>query len=487
MKIVLLALDAQDPLEEDDMQTICKYLECFFCCTVDRVKVPKSLSKELSLPEGVETLTECMTPSLKLKIKPGRQNSVADRQICLPQLMACLRRLTQYHSSKHGVPVDGARCILGITKAELFTDDGGVLLNKPLPPERIFKNGTSSPKDRVGVCSVAQQDLRAKDGVAYRKLVRSLLHIISHAVIQLLGLKTCQFRKCLAFLKPFDPAVTPFWPCADCEGKFMQTGFVAEGLGIEATPSPDEETAGWGLCTWSKEFRVQEAANRYSNMQNLFRYLNARLGPIRIGHRYYEEFEEECDWLSVAEDSLLATAGERKRPLAGTRMRQRSLAKTIKQVHERQPPKEVLQRGWSEPLLKKTCQVDMTMSAPFRHDSGDLGKWCTAVINRKHTTGGHYVELGGALRGKTISSFVDSGLNASFIKKRQELPSLPHCRSRCLAATTSTFKTCRMNNEGDPSVAAAQFRSTLSATLQWQQTQSSMRLTTTEMPLLPAL
>lgn len=140
---------------------------------------------------------------------------------------------------------------------------------------------------------------------------------------------------------------------------------------------------------------------------------------LKIGYRVYHEFEEECDWLRQAEVILQECAHENCSHVGASSkvtLQRRSLLNGLRQAHERQPPSHVSQRTYSEPLLKRSCQVDMTATAPYRHGWGDLHNWTTHNINRCHATGGLYVELGGSMKPKTIGSFVDAGLNATLLR-----------------------------------------------------------------------
>merc|ERR1712205_63202 len=94
--------------------------------------------------------------------------------------------------------------------------------------------------------------------------------------------------------------------------------------------------------------------------------------------------------------------------------------------------------------LRATCQVDMSMSSPYRHESGDLSRWCCAVTNKKHTAGGKYMERGGSLSAKTLATFVDAGLNASLIRKPVNADATDVDASnvklpRVMSATTANF------------------------------------------------
>jgi len=240
----------------------------------------------------------------------------------------------------------------------------------------------------------------AESGPGRRKFVRHLLTLVSHAFLELMQLRSCQSRQCLAYLRPFTPEMTSMNLCCECEDTLLRTAAPRGNAWVDL---------------------VMAAADRYKELADTLHELGTRLHPIKLSRRGYVEFEEDCDWLHVAEEILRESAAERKSGLSKNTpgaMRRRSLLNCLRCAHEGQPHR-TLKRTFTQPLLRRTCLMDMTQSAPYRHESGDLCKWSTAVMNRKHQAGGHYVELGGSLQRKKIGGFVDSGLNASLAPSGQ--------------------------------------------------------------------
>jgi len=199
-------------------------------------------------------------------------------------------------------------------------------------------------------------------------------------------------------MRPFSPSLTPLHLCCSCEETLLKQMHPGDTAAL-----------------------IKIAAERYRGTRVVLEGVNARLKPALLGFRKFTEFEEECDWLLMAEEILSEASSERFRfsGTDGPQCRRRSLRNSLKEVHERQPGR-ILHKNFSEPLLKRTCLVDMTQAAPHRQDCGDMHKWTTMVFNRKHKSGGHYVEMGGSLRPKTLGLFVDSGLNAAMLKKTTE-------------------------------------------------------------------
>merc|ERR1711957_420572 len=72
-----------------------------------------------------------------------------------------------------------------------------------------------------------------------------------------------------------------------------------------------------------------------------------------------------------------------------------------------------------------------------------MDRWATTVVNAKHHSGGHYAELGGSLRGKQIASFVDTGLNATLIRRDEPLPENHPLRLMRKPPSFSTSPRCR--------------------------------------------
>jgi len=217
-------------------------------------------------------------------------------------------------------------------------------------------------------------------------------------------------------MRPFALDITPLQMCSSCEESLLKT----------LHPGPTDAL-------------IKTALSRYGNLQDILTEVGDRLELILLGHRKFREFEEECDWMQVAIEILTEISSERFSftGTEGPQNRRRSLHVCLREVHERQSGR-VLHRMMSEPHLKRTCLLDMTKSAPYRHESGEMHKWTTAKFNKAHKWGGHYVESGGSLRPKTVATFVESGLNGSLVQKmpKGQLPkNLEDIPDHKLAAT----------------------------------------------------
>jgi len=414
MHIVLLSLDAVDPVDADVLNWMRRFVEAFFCMEMRVLDVPKTAHAARGW-EALRDGTHC-----PLKARDGHPGAWG-KQLYAPHLLECLKQLRDGNCEHHVEGIDGANSILGFTACELFLHDDGLLPDVPVSMPHLQNFFYGSSKEHVGVCSLAQLDYGASrrlqanvlsesqlfartasaapPSLAKRKFFRKLLKLVCQAIVHLLGLHVCQSQRCLAYWKPFDPELTHLNLCAFCE----------KCLICKAHPHAELNKL------------IEIASSRYSDMRQVLLELGADLGSLRIGHRMYMEFEEECTWLQLACEIMLESAEQRRNPVvSGERRRRRSLLHCLQQAHKRQPP-ALLHRVLSQPLLRRTCLLDMTLSGPYRHESGDLGRWCEAIINRKHIAGGHYVELGGSLAAggahgvKAIAGFVDAGLNASMV------------------------------------------------------------------------
>jgi len=403
MVFVLLNLDPLLPVQATVLGELCSYVKAFFGAELKVVDVPVTpIAPEL--PPGWEALKErCQTT---LQNKPGREGAVAPRQLFSSQLLHCLQ-LVHENPVRYGVDCEDAEVVLGITLCEFYHDPSGLRPDEPVPAEGTQDFFIGSAAHRVGAISLAQLEfvqavrsftssLDPRKGCP--KFPRHIFKLVTNSFLKLLGLRTCASHQCCAYMRPFCPEVTPLHLCFTCEEALLKK-----------------------MLPGSTATLVKDAATRYSEIRKVLEGVNARLKPFRLGHRRFKEFEEECDWLLMAEEILNECSSERFRyhGTEGPQCRRRSLHNCLREVHERQPSR-MLHRIHSEPLLKKTCLLDMAQTAPYRHDSGDMHKWTTLVINRKHQCGGHYAEAGGNVRPKTIGMFVESGLNASMLQKATE-------------------------------------------------------------------
>lgn len=427
MHFVLLNLDPINPLSHTTLQDVRSYLQAFFCVEIKIAEVPRTpIAPEV--PSGWEALRE--RTHHPVQSRPGRTAS-DKQQICAPHLLTCLR-LARENPTKYGVEVEDCECILGLTKSEFYESGAGLLPDEPAPADRTQDVFVGSTKHGVGACTFAHLEQHENRIVAQRRLLRQLCTLVSNSILALLGLRTCPSHMCVAYFKPMQLGKTPMGLCFRCEEKLIQK--------VESTQGPQR-----------LQTLIRLAATRYANLGEALNKFSHKTEKVKLGYRRYKEFEEQIDWLQMAEEILQETERERFffQSTEGPQRRRRCLLNCLREAHERQPM-PMLHRTLSEPFFKKTCLVDMSQSAPFRHESGPLDQWCSAVINRKHTSGGFYVELGGSLRSKTVSCFVESGLNASMLPQGPDIAramlakSMTKTMSLQTAAAATTGGTERM-------------------------------------------
>eukprot|EP00929_Paragymnodinium_shiwhaense_P113774 TRINITY_DN82080_c0_g1_i1.p2 TRINITY_DN82080_c0_g1~~TRINITY_DN82080_c0_g1_i1.p2 ORF type:complete len:462 (-),score=88.82 TRINITY_DN82080_c0_g1_i1:87-1472(-) len=391
MKLVLLNLDEHVPLIGQIKADITHYLQAFFCHPIEHVDVPDTPVS----PPGWEALRDRV--NLPIKNRPARGDiSDCDVQFYVPELVFCAETLMQGPGSKYGVEIDGADLVLCMTGNELYSNEAGLIPGDPVPEERTRRCFVRSRRLPLGVCSLSKFEAKGGDA-EYRRFTRLLFKFFAHCFLDLLGLLQCQSRSCMGFARQFSEEGTPFFLCPYCEEKLLKR--VAP---VDAT----------------FQDLVRTTVTRYRTLSDVLSEVSHRLGEIKIGMRIYVEFEDDCDWLRVAEEIFREVASDRHSHLgkAGVQVRRRSFLNCLIQAHDRQMPQGISRRTYSEPMLKRTCLVDMSQSIPYRHECGDMFRWTTAIKNKKHRTGGFYVELGGSLRPKTIASFVDTGLNATLVR-----------------------------------------------------------------------
>lgn len=401
MHILFLCLDESQPLDAISLSALKQYVKAFFQMELIDATVPKTAVS----PAGIPAL--CQRTALPCQTRPGRACSRATRQIFVPELFPCIEKLKRV--GKDYCPVDGAVCILGATRSELFVNDDGLLPGAPVPLEDIVPLALSSSSKSIGVFSSAH--LEPEDEASartYRMYLRKLLKLVAHEIIKMLGLKGCQSRQCLAYLQPFHPDDTSLWLCPRCEHNLLTHSAVC-GF-------PDASQA-------PRDAIVQLSIKRYQELADILSRLNSRLENVRIGHRYFTEFEKDVDWLRLLAESIDEESKVRHKFIDlnnKPRTKQRSMQQLLLNAYEKVGMR-TLHRILSEPILKKVCLVDMAGAAPYRQDSGNLPDWTQVIINRKHAVGGKYVELGGSHKvSKAIGAFYDQGLNASKVKRVQE-------------------------------------------------------------------
>lgn len=389
-KFILLNLDPTHPLSTPSLDDLITYLQAFFNAEIRTAEVPRTpIAPEV--PSGWEALRE--RTHCPLQSRPGRSDRDL-QQICAPDLLYCMR-LARENPAHYGVQVEDCVCLLGLTNSEFYQSGVGLRPDEPASAEKTRDIFVGSAKQGVGACSFAHLDEHPDSAVAHRQLRRKLCTIVSTSILSLIGLRTCPSHTCAAYFKPIQLGKTPLGLCFQCEEKLIR----------------------FSIPEMNTENLIRMAAERYSNIAGVLKYFSQKTDRIKLGYRKYKEYEEEVDWLQLAEEIIRETERDRFCFVGteGPQRRRRSLLACLREAHERQPAR-MLHRTLSEPFFKKTCLVDMTQSAPFRHESGTLENWSCAVVNRKHVSGGHYVEMGGSLRAKTVSCFVDSGLNASLIQ-----------------------------------------------------------------------
>lgn len=389
MHFVLLILDEKLRVGESITQEISKYVRAFFNTELRIVEIPKTVVA----PKGWNALRERTV--LPLHGRPGRPDGPEEGQICAPELLTCLRKLKQTSASIHGVEVDHAEFILGLTGMEFYSDTTGTLPGEPVPKELTKRAAVFSEKDKVGACSLAKLADPHASETGRRKCMRQALTLVTHSILTLLGLRTCQSKTCLAYLRPFSPEDdglkgTSFLLCAQCEHdlirkiqpniEFDMSRTTAQlspfklrtplvNVGLSYSISADES---------QHNIFIHTLAQRYRELARRLGILNRKLERLQRAGRNYSEFENEYEWLCKAEQILLRIAGERKTWVDKEdrlHVRRRCLLHCIKQVHKEQEQRP-LQRSCSDPMLRRRCLVDMTVSLPYSVTGGFFSSVC---------------------------------------------------------------------------------------------------------------
>mmetsp|Transcript_3538 Transcript_3538/g.8815 ORF Transcript_3538/g.8815 Transcript_3538/m.8815 type:complete len:427 (+) Transcript_3538:116-1396(+) len=424
MSLALLMLDPVDPLDESTLSTLQHYVEAFFCTELRILEVPEV---PMLATRGLEALKALAR--LDVRVRPGRDGpDEPELQVDIWQLLECMKQLQLNPNMPASIEgLEGVTCILGITANEFLTSSDGLLPDVPAPPDRTKPFAVHSKRMSVGACTLSKLPRSKGDTTSARKFERQLITLISHCFLELNRLRLCDDQRCLAHTAPFKPDVTQLFLCAACEERLLKAARPQAGL----------------------EELVVVGAGRYRQLREVLQDISVKLGIIRIGLRTYEEFEAECDWLKLAEEIMCECGAERKRPLLQVKPRRRCLLNCLLQAHNGQPI-GIVHRTWSVPTLRKSCLVDMMDSKPHTQTQGELGRWCGVVTNRMHKSGGEYVQLGGSLQPKTVGAFVETGLNASFVKRKGAHPTM-HLTSKSQEPTwvqAATLPTCRKRFTG---------------------------------------
>lgn len=399
MHLVLLLLDPESPVPDVTLREARRYVEAFFRLELRVVEVPKLAIA----PAGWKALLERVHEPIRHRQVPA--GSGMKWQLSSADVLKALRKLRL--SSDHGVEVVDAECIVGITGCELYESSFGSRPEEAIPADRLQLT-VQSVTDRVAAVSF---QAGRRPGAAHQRLeLRQLLTMLTHSFMTLLGLRTCEDHRCLAYRRIFHCSETAFCLCADSEVALLKR--VMPGA--------------------LRNELILAAADRYRELSGILDDFGHRLQPLKLSRRVYAEFEEERDWYKVAEELLLEGSKEKKHCLDQSgNSRLRSFPNCVAYAHEGQPAR-TMKRTFSEPMLKTTCLLDMTSSRPYCQEKGDLIRWSQLVTNRKHSAGGLYVEMGGSLKPKTLGMFLDSGLNASLLRdnKSATLPGLTGVRNR---------------------------------------------------------
>jgi len=413
---MLYLLEDMDPEKSNLMQLHLKilkqYIDAFFGQELEITCVPKSL---LNRPSGIKLLTEKVSKPIDMY---ERNLKGYPKVYDIPQLFDWIK--LKRDRGKAGKPIVNMKikkAILAITQDYISLPDVDLLAKKRPLSTYLVKHSFSCPKSKIGVCTVpilmppvfrSSQNLkRMEEYTAQAKIqldriyFRSLLLQVSHEFITLLGLKKCGNHACLMYKMPFNPENWHIFPCANCEVKLINMMVEHSGL----TP---------------QDF----ALRRIQELQKVLMTAESTIEgckSLRFGHRDHGEFEKELDWLRVVANNFQNLTSERKyftlRTTGKDVNRKRSFGNLIRTSHEK-APRQLYNRTLSLPDLQRHCFLDMIV--PTVRDSIPLGSWeghgwTDKLMNAKHKTGGHYLELGGNLNEKTIGNF-SLGLNAQLIK-----------------------------------------------------------------------
>eukprot|EP00397_Hematodinium_sp_SG-2012_P026611 GEMP01027896.1.p1 GENE.GEMP01027896.1~~GEMP01027896.1.p1 ORF type:complete len:422 (+),score=94.47 GEMP01027896.1:176-1441(+) len=394
------------PLQQGHMDLLLQYVEAFFNRPLTVVQTPKTHVS----PAGASALREKVNRPLRIR-RTTRKDHIAYN---ISDMIECLAVQRAKGGGKDSIGPFDCIAVLALTSQSFFHHDGGLAPKKALPNDLLTKYSYSDPKLKVGVCTVANlrppvyrpttnlnrfaDDKGVVKTQLDRILLRRLLMLIPHELCRMLGMKKCNHRRCLCYKQPFNPETWSLLLCPQCEGD---------------------------LAIWiGGERGAEEAArNRLQQLEKALVAAEEAIGPeiLAFGHRRHGEFEKEIDWHRGAYHDFEARCAERKqytlRSTGEVVRKKRGVRNLIAAVHSN-APSQTLTRTLSLPDLKRHCLLDMT--TPEIRDAAPLGPWRgqgwpDKVMNAKHSTGGHHVELGGSLNPKNIGGF-SLGLNSSTLK-----------------------------------------------------------------------
>mmetsp|Transcript_41659 Transcript_41659/g.99830 ORF Transcript_41659/g.99830 Transcript_41659/m.99830 type:complete len:486 (-) Transcript_41659:315-1772(-) len=391
---------------------------------------------------------------LHLKTRPHPSGDPDRQQFSAPFVLRALEKLR---------PADGA-CVVGLTMDDLYHTDNGAVPGEPVPTPNLTPFGKSSPKTKVGVVTfanlgdipmftehfgkVSQTQRSFEDtmfatkkgatkedklvtahctkrhstsATCYRRFVRRGLKLITRVAARVLGVRQCMSHLCLNFHRDFVPDANPFTLCVNCEMMLCQQ---VQGPGKR--PSPNllrslrdaemrlQQAESKGMLTEELEQQVAElkaehdggdvvgwCLRRNEGLGNVLKRLGRQLEPIKIGHKWFREFDAEIQWLEEALNRLEEHRDERHLHVDrnGKRvLRQRGYLSTAKASYDH--PCRMDTRHTTLPLVR-TCLLDCgAMGVDVAHKMGDLDTCTRETMNAKHSTGGTFRALGGSLKPK---------------------------------------------------------------------------------------
>ncbi|CAD7963857.1 unnamed protein product [Amoebophrya sp. A25] len=457
--IFLNILDEESPLEDVTLELLKAYILAFFGIPIRTVQTGRTPVS----PPGVLALSE--KTNRPLKQRNPRLAEHKGKSTRVSHLFECLREQTEKGG---GIgPFPEAVGVLGLISGELFENDYELLPWDPAPEERVFKYGLSNTGNKTGLsilslahmkpplaekheCNLKRPAIRssgsetnvgqtggASPGTTlpekhqYRKYLRNLLKAVSHYLLKLLGFEPCQNQRCLLYRQPFTPD-RPLFLCVDCEIKFcrrmscrQECRFfrVTPEIGKEAPPKPSV-----GRDDDDAKARVF-AVHRYEQIQKVLQRSHKVLTPFQFQYRRHTEFERELEWLAYAQKVFKARQGEAHEFVdrdGKSRVKIRSLNRLLESVFLETPEIEILHRTLEPPMLKFSSLADMKELGPHQTPiAADGEAYAKAYYNRRHSTGGVYVEMGGNLNGKSVGNFPGIGINAVKMKSIDPLHSRP--------------------------------------------------------------
>lgn len=375
----------------------------------------------------------------------------------ISHLFECLR---EQKESGGGIgPFPKCVGVLGITSGELFEDDTELMPWDPAPEERVFKYGVYQAKMNISILSLchlmpdhyqahtcnlkrpANDDMEFPKQHRYRVYLRNLLKAVSHFLMKLMGYEGCENQRCLLYRQPFQPHWHQFL-CSECDVKFCESmnrnkrNFIRWYRQDASSPvtidlggdgrSATNVTAIPPTPSSSSFDHFFFAEKRYQELQKALKICDKKLVGLQYKYRHHTEFERELEWLHYALKLFASKNQERhdfQTKTGSYKIKRRSLERLLTRVHEEEPSIEVLHRTLEQPFLTIRCLTDMTERGPYQTPVPlDNMGYAEAYFNRRHSTGGTYLEVAGGLQPKTVGNFPKIGLNAQIMMNEKPLP-----------------------------------------------------------------